>query len=100
MRQLATEKERKRIDEAKRLIKSDSDSFKVSSDRGKLNRAFKDKYKKTIYQVLGVKARVPEKEMKEVARKLRLKNHPDRGGSADKFAMINEAIEIMLKTYA
>lgn len=76
------------------------EKFKVSQTRGKLNRDFKTKYKKTIYQVLGVKARIPPSEMKKVARELRLKNHPDRGGDRNEFSKINEAIEIMLSTYA
>ncbi len=74
--------------------------FKVLQKRGKLNREFKEKYKKTIYQVLGVKARVSPEDMKKRAKELRRKNHPDRGGSADQFAKINQAIEIMLETYA
>ncbi len=73
--------------------------FIVDRSRGRRNREFKDKYKKTIYQVLGVNNRIYPEDFKVVATELRRKNHPDKGGKADKFAMINEAIQIMNETY-
>tara|TARA_R110000803_G_scaffold32745_1_gene71969 strand:+ start:262 stop:1173 length:912 start_codon:yes stop_codon:yes gene_type:complete len=83
---------------------------KVSvSMRDGLNIAFMNKYgMKTIYQVLkpfnnnmgsiGRAKQLSREEIKRTAKQIRLKLHPDKGGDADEFAKVNEALQIMLKT--
>mgnify|MGYP003132473098 CR=1 FL=1 len=91
------------LDKVQKLEQKDptppKEDFVVDSDRGKLNREFKSKYKKTIYQVLGVKSRASPSEVKKRARELRLKLHPDKGGDTAEFSKVNEAIKIMLDTF-
>jgi len=79
--------------------------FKVkSSERKKLNNAFMNKYDITIYKILGLGSEAKAKKIspvdfKDMAKKLRLQNHPDKGGNADTFDKINTAIKIMNNTY-
>lgn len=50
---------------------------------------------KNLYDVLGVKKNAPLDEIKKMYKKLALKNHPDRGGSEEKFKEISHAYEIL-----
>jgi len=47
------------------------------------------------YKVLGVTENSTGEEIKKAFRKLSLKHHPDRGGSADEFKKINEAYQTL-----
>jgi hypothetical protein len=49
------------------------------------------------YKVLGLTPSATESEIKKAHRKLALKNHPDKGGDADKFREIQEAYETLQK---
>ena len=44
-----------------------------------------------LYDILGVTSSVTQEELKKVYRKLALKNHPDKGGSEEKFKLISSA---------
>jgi len=74
--------------------------------RRKKNIAFKQEYKKSIYQVLGLGKQKDEEqsprspaEIKKICRKLKLKNHPDKGGSAEVFDSIQKACDIFMETF-
>jgi len=74
--------------------------------RTRLNKDFKNKYKKSIYQVLGFgtqkKAEADPKtpaEIKKICRDLKRKNHPDKGGDEEVFKSIQEACDIMIDTF-
>lgn len=47
------------------------------------------------YDLLGVKKDATDDELKKAYRKSALKNHPDRGGSAEKFKEVSEAYEVL-----
>jgi len=47
------------------------------------------------YKILGVQKGGSEKDIKRAYRELAMKNHPDKGGSADKFKQIAAAYEIL-----
>ena len=49
------------------------------------------------YKVLGLNANASQKEIITAHRRLIQKNHPDRGGSAELAAQINEARDVLLK---
>ena len=67
--------------------------------RARLNRDFKKKFGKTANKVLGLGLDPSPKEVKEACRKLKVKNHPDRGGDADTFISIQEACELLVSTF-
>ena len=74
--------------------------------RRKKNIAFKQEYKKSIYQVLGLGKQKDEEqsprspaEIKKICRKLKLKNHPDKGGSPEVFDSIQKACDIFMETF-
>lgn len=52
--------------------------------------------KKTHYEVLGVAADAPAKEIKAAYRKLSKKLHPDFGGSTEAFAEVTVAADVLL----
>jgi DnaJ family protein A protein 2 len=49
-----------------------------------------------LYEILGVPKDADESEIKKAFKKLALKNHPDKGGDAEKFKEISGAAEILL----
>lgn len=71
------------------------------SERAKLNKAFKVKYGRNIWDALEMKSTSTPSpaEVKKVCRKLQLKNHPDKGGDEEDFKAIREACEIYVKTF-
>lgn len=50
---------------------------------------------KAYYDLLGVSKSASQTEIKKAFRKCALKNHPDRGGDADKFKAMSEAHEVL-----
>jgi DnaJ family protein A protein 2 len=50
---------------------------------------------KNYYDILGVSKDASKDEIKKVFRKLAMENHPDKGGSKEKFQEIQEAYEIL-----
>jgi len=50
---------------------------------------------KEYYDLLGVTKKASQTEIKKAFRKAALKNHPDRGGDADKFKAMSEAHEVL-----
>ena len=82
---------------------------KTSANKDVVNKAlrkmmdgdFRKKYNKNIYQALEIPNNSdPSKvEVKEICRKLKLKYHPDKGGSADQFTAIKEACDIMTSSF-
>ena len=95
--------------EDKVLQIEDSKKAKVSVNkalRRKMNLEFKKLYKKSIYTALGIGTQAESEanpkspaQIKEICRKLKLKNHPDKGGDADVFSSIQEACDIFMKTF-
>ena len=86
---------------------SESVAFQVkTTQRMKLANAFNNKYDKTIYQVLkpyGITSAASAKklspaELKKISRKIRLQQHPDKGGTAEDFDLFNNAIKVLLDT--
>ena len=80
------------------------EEFKVKKAlRTRLNKDFKQKYNKSISQVLEFgtmsKSNPSPSEVKKVCRKLKLKNHPDKGGDEEVFKSIQEACDIYLETF-
>ena len=51
------------------------------------------------FQVLGLQKGASMAEIKKAHRKLALQNHPDKGGSDDKFREIQEAFETLQKVH-
>lgn len=50
---------------------------------------------KNYYKILGVEKNASKDEIKQAFRKLAIENHPDKGGSTEKFQEIQEAYEIL-----
>ena len=69
--------------------------------RKRLNKDFKDKHKKSIYQVLEFDnlATPSPAEVKKRCRKLKLKNHPDKGGDTEVFQMVQDACDIFESSF-
>mgnify|MGYP003634814618 FL=1 len=69
-------------------------------ERKELEEAFNKAFNKTVYQVLGIpnKSNPSLQEIKTMCRKLQLANHPDKGGSVQKIAAINEACDVLSST--
>ena len=77
-------------------------------ERADLSQIFNAEHGKTIYQILkpinpnmgsaGKAKKLSREEIRRTARQIRLKLHPDKGGDAEEFAIVNQAIAIMLKT--
>lgn len=49
----------------------------------------------SLYKILGVQKNATSVDIKKAYRKLAMKNHPDKGGDADKFKEITDAYEIL-----
>ena len=104
---LAIEHTIKNVDPPKKADQPKPPSVKVK-ERDILNRQYKNKYNKTIYQILKEydprmssveKAKALSKdEINKTAKKIRIKLHPDKGGDEKEFKKANEAIEILLDT--
>ena len=75
------------------------------AQRTRLNKDFKEKYSKgSISEVLefGTMAyarNVSPSQVKERCKKLKLKNHPDKGGDKELFKAIQEACDIYIETF-
>ncbi len=72
--------------------------------RRRLNTAFRSsqpKNKKSIYAVLGMETNADPSptEVKQVCRKLKLKHHPDKGGTAHMFDLVQKACDIFLQSF-
>ena len=67
--------------------------------RTRLNREFKKKFGKTANKILDLGLDPSPKEVKEACRKLKLKNHPDKGGDPDTFISIQEACDLLISTF-
>lgn len=63
--------------------------------RGPSGRSAKTADTDSYYTTLGVDKSASCADIKKAYRKLALKNHPDRGGDADKFKEIGEAAEVL-----
>ena len=50
---------------------------------------------KNYYEILGVGSNATPQEIKKAYIKLALKNHPDKGGSVEKFREIHEAYNVL-----
>lgn len=61
----------------------------------KAQRLLKQSTSKDYYKVLGVPRDVDGPTLKKAYRKLAKENHPDKGGSAEKMAQINEAFDVL-----
>ena len=48
------------------------------------------------YNLLGVSRDAEDQEIKKAFRKKAMKEHPDRGGDAEKFKKISEAYEVLI----
>ena len=68
--------------------------------RNDLEEEFKKVFNKTVYKVLGIpnKSNPSLQEIKVICRKLQLANHPDKGGTSEMIAAINEACNILSST--
>lgn len=68
--------------------------------RNDLEEKFKKVFNKTVYKVLGIpnKSNPSLQEIKVICRKLQLANHPDKGGTSEMIAAINEACNILSST--
>ena len=49
----------------------------------------------SLYKILNVNKKASTSEIKKAYHKLAMKNHPDKGGDADKFKEITDAYEIL-----
>jgi molecular chaperone DnaJ len=54
--------------------------------------------KRDYYEVLGVGKDASADEVKKAYRRMAIENHPDRGGSEEKFKEVNEAYEVIKDT--
>jgi DnaJ family protein C protein 3 len=61
----------------------------------KAERKLKLSKSKDYYKVLGVARDADEKTLKKAYRKLAREHHPDKGGSPEKMAQINEAFDVL-----
>lgn len=52
-----------------------------------------------LYEVLGVSKDVGEDELKKAYYKLAIKNHPDRGGDADKVGPFSEVDRVVQRDF-
>mgnify|MGYP003641642337 FL=1 len=70
------------------------------TQRKQKNKDFKEKYGMNIWDALkiGSDASPSSAELKKICRKLKVKNHPDKGGDEETFKAINEACEIYVET--
>jgi molecular chaperone DnaJ len=50
---------------------------------------------KDLYEILGVDKSAKKPDIKKAYRELAMKNHPDQGGSEEKFKQINEAYSVL-----
>ena len=91
-------KKKEEKQEKKKPVKSKTNVDR--KERNKLEAQFKRTFKKTVYKVLGIpnKSNPSLQEIKTMCRKLQLANHPDKGGSVEIIASINEACNVLSST--
>ena len=104
---LAIEHTIKKVDPPKKADPPKPPRVKVN-ERQILNSQFREKYNKTIYQILkeydprmsnvDKAKKLSKDEINKTAKKIRIKLHPDKGGDEKEFKKANEAIEILLNT--
>ena len=95
------------VQEEETLSIEDKPEIKIKKAlRTRLNKDFKRKYNKSIYQVLGLgtqkeaeKSPKTPAEIKKICRDLKRKNHPDKGGDEEVFKSIQEACDIFMETF-
>ena len=91
--------------EPKKQTNAPATTWRVNkAKRTRLNTAFRasqSKNKKSIYVVLGMDANSDPSpdEVKQACRKLKLKHHPDKGGDADIFDLVQKACDIFIESF-
>lgn len=78
------------------LISQDSHSFYIAMDENHLSKQLKEAFgDKTLYEILEVDKKASDEEIKRSYKKLALKYHPDKGGSAELFKALSVAHSIL-----
>jgi hypothetical protein len=96
-----------KFDKAEEAPNEEAPNIKIKKAlRTRLNKDFKKKYNKSIYQVLGLGTQRQAEEdpkspaeIKKICRKLKLQNHPDKGGDEEVFKAVQEACDIFMETF-
>tara|TARA_R110001632_G_scaffold58660_4_gene142718 strand:+ start:973 stop:1455 length:483 start_codon:yes stop_codon:yes gene_type:complete len=95
-------KKEEKKEEPKILQIKDKRKFKIlKAERGRQIKQFRRETssKKTPLQILGIKPVNETPELiKKRCRELQLKNHPDKGGDKDKFDLVRQSCELLIRT--